>query len=109
MVTRRERVRQREEVDRREHPDPVEKLVTQFQQACKQFKQWWTEQGSQPVEQWVSQLQQTCVEQSYNWWCLCCNKWLCWLAWVVVKVVTRVVTTVVRRTASSWITSTARS
>lgn len=75
---------------------PVEKFVTQFQQACEQFKQWWTEQVSQPIEQWVSQLQQTCVEQSCNWWCLCCNKWLCWLAWVVVKVVTWVVTTVVK-------------
>jgi hypothetical protein len=75
---------------------PVEKLVTQFQQACEQFKTWWTEQVQQPVEQWVSQLQQTCVEQSCNWWCLCCNKWLCWLAWVLVKVITWIVVTVLK-------------
>ena len=75
---------------------PVEKLVTQFQQACEQFKTWWTEQVQQPVEQWVSQLQQTCVEQSCNWWCLCCNKWLCWLAWVLVKVVTWIFVTVLK-------------
>jgi hypothetical protein len=75
---------------------PVEKLVTQFQQACEQFKTWWTEQVQQPVEQWVSQLQQTCVQQSCNWWCLCCNKWLCWLVWVAVKVVTWVFVTVLK-------------
>jgi len=75
---------------------PVETFVTQFQQSCEQFKRWWTEQVQQPVEQWVSQLQQTCVEQSCNWWCLCCNKWLCWLVWVVVKVVTWVLVTVLK-------------
>jgi hypothetical protein len=75
---------------------PVEQFVTKFQEVCEEFKTWWTEEVQQPVEQWVGQWQQTCVEQDCNWWCACCNKWLCWLAWVVVKVVTWVVVTVVK-------------
>ena len=61
---------------------------------CRETQEWVEEQIEQPVEQWVNQLQQTCVEQDCNWWCLCCNKWLCWLVWVVVRVVTWVVVTV---------------
>jgi hypothetical protein len=61
---------------------------------CREVQEWVEEQIEQPVEQWVNQLQETCVEQDCNWWCLCCNKWLCWLAWVVVRVVTWVVVTI---------------
>src|SRR4051812_27290436 len=42
----------------------------------------------------VSQQLERCVEQDCNWWCLCCNKWFCFLVWIVVVVVTWVVTTV---------------
>lgn len=61
---------------------------------CREVQEWVEEQIEQPVETWVNQLQQTCVEQDCNWWCLCCNKWLCWLVWVVMRVVTWVVVTV---------------
>jgi len=66
---------------------------------CKETQEWIEEQVERPVEQWVNQLQRTCREQSCNWWCLCCNKWLCWLAWVVVRVVVWVVVTV-----GKWVT-----
>ena len=61
---------------------------------CKEVQDWVEEQVEQPVETFVNQLQQVCEEQSCNWWCACCNKWLCWLAWVVVRVVTWVLVTV---------------
>jgi len=61
---------------------------------CREVQEWVEEQIEQPVEQWVNQLQQFCEEQDCNWWCLCCNKWFCWLAWVLVKVVTWVIVTV---------------
>ena len=39
---------------------------------------------------WLSSLEEVCWEQDCNWWCLCCNKWLCifvsvlkWVTWVV--------------------------
>ena len=61
---------------------------------CREINDWIEEQVERPVEQWISQLERTCAEQDCNWWCLCCNKWLCWLAWVVVRVVTWVLVTV---------------
>jgi len=66
---------------------------------CKEVQDWVETQVEQPVESWVNQLQQVCQRQSCNWWCLCCNKWLCWLTWVLVKVVTWVVVTV-----GKWVT-----
>jgi hypothetical protein len=53
---------------------------------CHDVGQWITDNVSQQVEQ--------CIEQDCNWWCLCCNKWLCALVWVVVQVTKWVVTTV---------------
>jgi len=61
---------------------------------CKEIQNWVEEKIQKPVEQWLNKLQKTCQSQKCKWWCLCCNKWLCWLAWVVVKVVTWVVVTV---------------
>jgi hypothetical protein len=66
---------------------------------CRETQEWVEEQIEQPVETFVNQLQEVCEEQDCNWWCLCCNKWLCWLAWVVVRVVTWVVVTV-----GKWVT-----
>ncbi len=46
------------------------------------------------VNQNVQQQVEQCIEQDCNWWCLCCNKWFCFLVWVVVTIVTWVVATV---------------
>jgi hypothetical protein len=46
------------------------------------------------VDQNIEQQVEQCYEQDCNWWCLCCNKWFCFLAWVVVVIVTWVVQTV---------------
>jgi len=56
------------------------------QKYCYQIGEWVEDNVSQQVEQ--------CVEQDCNWWCLCCNKWLCSLVWIVVTVVNWVVKTV---------------
>ena len=66
---------------------------------CSEVQDWVEEQIEQPIETWENQLQEVCEEQDCNWWCLCCNKWFCWLAWVLVKVVTWVVVTV-----GKWVT-----
>ena len=55
-------------------------------QVCHDVGQWVSDNVSQQVE--------NCVEQDCNWWCACCNKWFCFLVWVIVQVVTWVVTTV---------------
>jgi hypothetical protein len=66
---------------------------------CSEVQEWVEENIEQPVEDFVGQWAQVCEEQECNWWCLCCNKWFCWLAWVVVRVVTWVIVTV-----GKWVT-----
>jgi hypothetical protein len=66
---------------------------------CQEIQDWVETQVQQPIDTWENQLQQTCQQQDCNWWCLCCNKWLCWMVWVLVKVVTWVVVTV-----GNWVT-----
>ena len=53
---------------------------------CHDIGQWITDNVSEQVEK--------CVEQDCDWWCLCCNKWFCFLVWVLVQVTKWVVTTV---------------
>jgi hypothetical protein len=55
-------------------------------QVCHEVGEWISSNVTQEVER--------CVERDCNWWCLCCNKWFCFLVWVVVTVVSWVVTTV---------------
>ena len=56
------------------------------QKYCHQIGEW--------IEDNVSQQVQQCVERKCKWWCACCNKWFCFLVWVVVTVVKWVVQTV---------------
>ena len=56
------------------------------QKYCYQIGEWVNDNVSQQVEQ--------CVEQDCDWWCACCNKWLCGLVWIIVTVAKWVVTTV---------------
>ena len=66
---------------------------------CKEVQDWVEEQIEQPIESWENQLEKRCREQDCDWWCLCCNKWFCWLVWVLVKVITWIVVTV-----GKWVT-----
>jgi hypothetical protein len=65
---------------------PARKGIEMPQKYCYQIGEW--------VEDNVSQQVEKCVEQDCDWWCLCCNKWLCSLVWVIVTVVKWVVQTV---------------
>jgi len=55
-------------------------------EVCHDIGRWVEENVSEPLER--------CVEQECNWWCLCCNKWFCFIVWVIVTVVNWVVETV---------------
>lgn len=52
---------------------------------CTEITSW-----KDPVMEWAER----CLEQPCNWWCLCCNKWFCALAWVVVVAGAWVINTV---------------
>src|SRR5436305_1562091 len=53
---------------------------------CHDIGSWVSQNIQQPLEQ--------CINQDCIWWCLCCNKWFCFIVWVIVAVVTWVVQTV---------------
>ena len=65
-------------------------------EACYETGEWIEEEISRPMEEWVEREEQRCQERSCNWWCLCCNKWFCWIAVFFVKVVNWIVETVVK-------------
>lgn len=63
---------------------------------CREIQTWITETITRPIENWVEREEERCREQPCNWWCLCCNKWFCWLVVVLVKVVTWITETITR-------------
>jgi hypothetical protein len=63
---------------------------------CSEIEQTIQDRIERPVEQFLGQWEQQCRTQPCNWWCLCCNKWFCWLAWVVVRIIVWVVEIVTR-------------
>ncbi|MEO5665478.1 MAG: hypothetical protein ABIR39_19605 [Nocardioides sp.] len=64
---------------------------------CTQIDEWIEEEVSQPVEVWENQQQEKCKD--YPWYDP--RGWVCWLVWVLVKVIRWVLVTVGR-----WITRT---
>ncbi len=68
----------------------IEKPVEQFLQTTKQQC---TDTRKQ-ITTWRQQQEQRCREQECNWWCLCCNKWFCWLVTVLVQIIEWVIETV---------------
>ena len=61
---------------------------------CTEIQEWIEDQVERPIEEWEERQEERCRRRRCNWWCLCCNKWFCWLVWVLVKVVRWVVVTV---------------
>jgi hypothetical protein len=61
---------------------------------CKEVQDWVEQQIEQPIESWENQQEKRCAEQDCDWWCACCNKWFCWLVWILVKIVRWVLVTV---------------
>lgn len=68
----------------------IEQPLEQFFQTTKQQ----CTDTRRQIETWRQQQEQRCREQECNWWCLCCNKWFCWLVTVLVRVVEWVIETV---------------
>ncbi|MDP3642921.1 MAG: hypothetical protein Q8S54_06980 [Bacteroidota bacterium] len=66
---------------------------------CREVQEWIEEQVEKPIEEWENRQERRCREQDCNWWCLCCNKWFCWLVWILVKVIRWVIVTV-----GKWVT-----
>ncbi len=71
---------------------PVTQFITEAKKKCDEIGQWVDEQVSQPVDRWISQQEERCRE--LPWW----NplRWFCEIVTIVVKVVVWVVVTVTK-------------
>lgn len=75
---------------------PVEAALYEFRRVCDDVRRAIEEEVEVPATDWVRREEQRCREQECNWWCLCCNKWFCWIAVVIVKIITWVVVLVIK-------------
>lgn len=78
---------------------PVEKAIKKAKKECEKVKKKIEEKVRKPMEKWVNKQEKKCKKKKCKWWCLCCNKWFCWIVTLVVKVVTWVIATVIK-----WVT-----
>lgn len=69
---------------------------------CKEIQEWVEEEVAKPIEKWVKKEEKKCKKKKCKKWCLCCNKWFCWIETFFVKVVAWVVVIV-----GKWVTRTA--
>ena len=58
---------------------PIAKFFQDLYQSCVDASHW--------LEDVTTKIEQQCREQECNWWCLCCNKWFCWLITLILKVI----------------------
>jgi hypothetical protein len=63
---------------------------------CREIEEHIEETVWEPVEEWVERREERCRQRSCRRWCLCCNKWFCWIETFLVKVVTWVAKTVTK-------------
>lgn len=66
---------------------------------CREVQEWIEEKVEKPIEEWVKKEEKKCKKKKCKKWCLCCNKWFCWIETFFVKVVKWVIVTV-----GKWVT-----
>jgi len=66
---------------------------------CREIHERVEETVERPIERWLEREEERCRRRRCNWWCLCCNKWFCWIVTIVVRVVVWVTVTIIK-----WIT-----
>lgn len=66
---------------------------------CREIQERIEETVERPVERWVEREEERCRRRRCRWWCLCCNKWFCWIVTIVVRVVVMVLVTITK-----WVT-----
>lgn len=55
---------------------------------CREIVEYVEETVWEPVEEWVEKRERKCKKKKCKKWCLCCNKWFCWIETFLEKVVT---------------------
>jgi hypothetical protein len=80
---------------------PVERFFEDAYQACEDVRRWVRQEVRRPIETWRRREEERCRKEECVWLCLCCNKWLCTLVTVLVRVIEWVIEVVFE-----WLTET---
>jgi|GEM_PF-885309 len=70
---------------------PVERFVERAEEACTEARRWVEREIREPIERRRTTVERRCRRRECNWWCLCCNKWFCWLETIIEVIVEWVV------------------
>lgn len=65
-------------------------------QICEDYKKLIEEKVEKPIEERIKKTREKCKKKKCKKWCLCCNKWVCWLETFFLTVVKWVVTIVLK-------------
>ncbi|MDT8385241.1 MAG: hypothetical protein RRB22_12590 [Gammaproteobacteria bacterium] len=68
-------------------------------QYCKDVQEWIEEKIEKPIDEWIEKRVKKCKKKKCKKWCLCCNKWFCWIETFLEKVVKWIIVTV-----GKWVT-----
>lgn len=69
--------------------DVIRRLEEIFEKAREECRE-----ARKPIERWRQQHEQKCREQECIPWCLCCNKWFCWIVTLLIKIIEWLVETI---------------
>lgn len=70
---------------------PFEEFISQAEESCSEARRWVEREVRRPIERVRVGFERQCQQQSCNWWCLCCNKWFCWIAAIILRFIEWVV------------------
>ncbi len=62
---------------------PVESFFERAEEACHEAREWVEREIREPIERRRARTERRCRRRSCKWWCLCCNKWFCWLETII--------------------------
>jgi hypothetical protein len=62
---------------------PVEEWVEESVEECREVRRWVEREVREPVERRRERTERRCRRRRCRRWCLCCNKWFCWLETIV--------------------------
>jgi hypothetical protein len=64
---------------------PVEKFISQAEEKCSEARRWVEREVRRPIERQRTSVERRCKRRKCKRWCLCCNKWFCWLYTIIVR------------------------
>jgi hypothetical protein len=66
---------------------PIEQFFSQAEEKCTEARRWVEREVRTPIERRRTRTERKCKRRKCKWWCLCCNKWFCWLETIIERII----------------------